>query len=197
MKTEVEATFIPADHIALRKKLGDIGAKLIRPERLIRRTIFDYEDLRLDAKAAWVRLRDEGDSITLTFKQRTNETINGMKEIEIVVDDYIRTKELLLAIGLIVKAEQETKRELWEIDGTQVMLDTWPWLEPIAEIEGESEETVKELSQRLGFDWTKAIFDSADELYRLVFDVTRTEISTCPLTFGPVPAWLEKRRRAH
>lgn len=195
MKTEIEATFIGVDHDALRKKMSDLGATLIRPERLNRRTIFDYEDLRLDKKAAWIRLRDEGDSITLTFKQRNNETIDGMKEIEIVVNDYDRTKELLLAAGLAVKAEQETKRELWEMKGTQVMLDTWPWLEPIAEVEGESEEVVKDLSLQLGFDWTTAIFDSIDGLYRLIFDVTRTEISTCPITFGPIPAWLEARRR--
>lgn len=194
MTTEIEATFVGVDHDALRKQLQELGATLVRPERLNRRTIFDYEDLRLDKKAAWIRLRDEGDSITLTYKQRQNETIDGMKEIEVVVGDYEKTKDMMLAAGLSVKAEQETRREIWELGGVQVMLDTWPWLEPILEVEGPSEDAVKELSEKLGFDWSKAIFDSADKLYQLVFDVTRTEISTCPIKFGPVPEWLEAKR---
>ncbi len=195
MKNEIEATFVNIDHEFMRQKLREFGAQLVRPERLNRRTIFDYEDLRLDKKAAWIRLRDEGDSVTLTFKQRNGETIDGMKEIEVVVSDYEKTKALLLATGLSVKAEQETKRELWEHEGVQIMLDTWPWLNPIIEIEGQSEEHVKAFSERLGFNWSEAVFDSADKLYQLVFDVSRTEISTCPILFGPVPVWLEKKRR--
>jgi adenylate cyclase class 2 len=195
MNTEIEATFIGTEHNILREKLEKLGAVITKKECLIKRTIFDYEDLRLDKMAAWVRLRDEGDGITLTFKQRKSETIDGMKEIEIVVSDFEQTKALLLAIGLVIKAEQETKREVWELNGTEVMLDTWPWLKPITEIEGESKEVVKELSDKLGFKWEEAVFDSTDGLYQLEFDVTRTEISTCPIKFGEVPLWLEERRR--
>lgn len=195
MNTEIEATFIGTEHNILREKLEKLGAVITKKECFIKRTIFDYEDLRLDKMAAWVRLRDEGDGITLTFKQRKSETIDGMKEIEIVVNDFEQTKALLLAIGLVIKAEQETKREIWELNGTEVMLDTWPWLKPITEIEGESKEVVKELSDKLGFKWEEAVFDSTDGLYQLEFDVTRTEISTCPIKFGEVPLWLEERRR--
>ncbi len=195
MNTEIEATFIGTEHNILREKLEKLGAVITKKECFIKRTIFDYEDLRLDKMAAWVRLRDEGDGITLTFKQRKSETIDGMKEIEIVVSDFEQTKALLLAIGLVIKAEQETKREVWELNGTEVMLDTWPWLKPITEIEGESKEVVKELSDKLGFKWEEAVFDSTDGLYQLEFDVTRTEISTCPIKFGEIPSWLEERRR--
>lgn len=195
MNTEIEATFIGTEHNILREKLEKLGAVITKKECFIKRTIFDYEDLRLDKMAAWVRLRDEGDGITLTFKQRKSETIDGMKEIEIVVSDFEQTKALLLAIGLVIKAEQETKREVWELNGTEVMLDTWPWLKPITEIEGESKEVVKELSDKLGFKWEEAVFDSTDGLYQLEFDVTRTEISTCQIKFGEIPSWLEERRR--
>lgn len=195
MDTEIEATFVGVEHDGLRRRLKDLGAELVRPERLTRRTIFDYEDLRLDAKAAWIRLRDEGDKITLTFKQRREESVDGMGEIEIVVDDYAKTKALLLAAELVVKAEQETRREIWKLDSVEIMLDIWPWLDPIAEIEGPSEVAVRTVTERLGLDWSRAIFDSIDGLYLRVFDVTRTEISSCPIRFGPVPEWLEKRRR--
>lgn len=195
MNTEIEATFVGVDHEALREKLKALGARLVRPERHIRRTTFDYDDLRLDKQAAWIRVRDEGEVITMTYKQRTGETVDGMKEIELVVDDYEKAKALLLAAGLSVKAEQETKRELWELDHVELMLDTWPWLDPILEVEGQSEAAVRAVAEKLALDWATALFDSADGLYQRVFDVTRTEISTCPITFGPVPAWLEAKRR--
>ena len=65
--------------------------------------MFDYPDWRLDKAASWLRLRDEGERITLSFKKRlgisthdgtTNDA--GMKEIEIEVSDFDKTAILLL-----------------------------------------------------------------------------------------------------
>lgn len=60
MNTEIEATFLDANHDALRQKLTALGAKLTQAETAMRRTIYDYPDLRLDKMAAWIRVRDEG-----------------------------------------------------------------------------------------------------------------------------------------
>ena len=60
MNTEIEATFLEVDHDKLRQKLGVMGAQLTQPETHMRRTIYDYPDLRLDKMAAWIRVRDEG-----------------------------------------------------------------------------------------------------------------------------------------
>jgi hypothetical protein len=75
------------------------------------------------------------------------------------------------------------------------MLDEWPWIPPYVEVEGPSETSVRAVSERLGFDYDTALFDSTDAIYQKYFDVTRTEISTVPLAFGPVPEWLEAKRR--
>ena len=41
IQPEIEATFINIDKDQLRAKLKELGAKLLQPETLMRRTIFD------------------------------------------------------------------------------------------------------------------------------------------------------------
>lgn len=196
MDTEIEAMFAGADFVKLRNKLADIGAKLVHAEYDSSRITFDYDDLRLDADASWIRLRHEaGGKVTLAYKKREAETIDGMKEVEVEVSDFNKTKEFMLSIGLAIKSEQQSRREIWKCNGVQIMLDTWPWIPPIVEIEGESEAAVRTVSDELRFDWSVAYFDSIDAVYMDHFDVTRTEICTIPLRFGPVPQSLESKRR--
>ena len=194
MQQEIEATFIDADHTALRSRLAELGGSRLQPEFLMRRSTYDYPDLRLDSQASWVRVRQEFDRITVGFKQRQSTTIDGMREVEFTAGDYDSACAFLCAIGLQKKAYQETKRELWRVGGCEVMLDTWPWIPPYVEIEGSSKEAVKALAEKLGFDWTTALFDSADAVYMQYYGVARTEICTVDLTFGPVPDWLEAKR---
>lgn len=195
MSIEIEATFLEVDHDALRQKLASLGAQLVSVERLMRRTMFDYPDLRLDNRAAWIRVRDEGDQVTISYKQRHAETVDGMQEIELQVQSYEAACDFFKAIDLSVKSIQETKREKWRYKKCDVTLDTWPHIPPYIEIEAESQNVVQSVSEELGFNWNEAIFDSADAVYQRYFDVTRTEISTIPLLFGEVPTVLENKRR--
>lgn len=194
MQKEIEATFENVDHEKLRRILIEQRAILKQPECMMRRTIFDYQDRRLDKQAAWIRVRQEATRNTMCYKQRQNETIQGMREIEFEISDYDSACDFLTAIGLITKAKQETKREIWELDDCEIMLDTWPWIPAFAEVEGVSEDAVKKVAAKLGFNWSAAIFDSSDAQYTKHFDVTRTEISSCSIDFGPIPDWLEQRR---
>ena len=101
---EIEVKFLNIDADLLEKKLKEIGAKKIF-EKLYRRKAFDYPDLRLDKAGAWVRLRDEGDKITLALKQRigmaaTPESNDeSMEETEVEVNDFEKTADILLKTG--------------------------------------------------------------------------------------------------
>ena len=61
---------------------------------------------------------------------------------------------------------QETKRETWKLGEAEVVIDEWPWLEPFIEIEGPSEESVRDAAAQLEFDWNTAVFGGATEAYR-------------------------------
>lgn len=83
----------------------------------------------------------------------------------IVVDDFKKAVELLSAIGCEEKCYQESRRELWTLDGVEITIDEWPFLEPYVEVEGKSEQDVKTVSEKIGFDYAKALFCSVDTLY--------------------------------
>jgi adenylate cyclase, class 2 len=196
MKPEIEATYLEQNHEKIRDMLKSKGATCLHEKYLMKRTIFDYPDLRLDNQAAWIRVRQEATKTTMGFKQRQDETIEGMREIEFTIDDYTKACDFLEAIGLAPKAVQESRREIWRLGDCEIMLDEWPWIPTYIEIEGPTKEAVQKVTSELGLDYNTAIFDSTDAIYQKYFDVSRTEISTVPIKFGPIPNWLEEKRKA-
>jgi len=158
METEIEAKFIDIDKEKLCQKLIEKGAILEHPEILMRRKVYDYPDKRLNKIGGWVRVRDEGDKITLTYKKTSERTLQGTKEISIIVNDFEKTCEFLEAIGMMEKSYQETKRERWKYKGVEITIDTWPWIPTFIELEGSNEEIVKEVARDLELDWEKAMY---------------------------------------
>jgi len=197
MQTEIEAKFLNVDFDAVRKHLTAAGAICDQPMRLMRRKTYDYPGNRLsDEYNGWVRVRDEGDKITLSYKQLNDRTLHGTKEITLTVDDFKAADSFLLAIGLEQKSYQETKRESWHLGDVQVELDEWPWIKPTVEIEGPSETAVREVAEKLGYNFKDALFGSVEVAYQAEYDVTEDEIDGWEVvTFTPVPEWLEPKRR--
>jgi adenylate cyclase, class 2 len=196
METEIEAKFLDVDPEKLRAKLALVGAELIHSERLMRRENFDYPDHRLDKVNGWVRLRDEGDQVTLSYKQLYDRTLHGMKEVSITVDDYKKSSKFITAIGLVVRSCQESKREEWRIGRTEITIDTWPWVPPFLEIEGRDEKSVRLVADQLGFNWDDAVHGSVEIVYQKHYDVTEQEVDDWKeIIFSPVPDWLEKKRK--
>jgi len=164
MKSEIEAKFLNINHDEIREKLAAAGAVCEKPMRLLRRVTIENADLI--AKNAFVRVRDEGDKVTMTYKQFDNSSVDGAKEIEIIVDDFEKAVALLGAAGLPSQSFQESKRETWKLDTTEIVLDEWPWLNPYIEIEGEGEASLRDVATKLGLDWDSAVFGDVMVAYR-------------------------------
>lgn len=196
MKTEIEGKWLNVDTDDFRKKLASVGANLINSERLMVREVFDFPDGRLDKINGWVRLRDEGDKITLCYKQLNDRSVNGTKEVNLVVDDYDETVSFLNSIGLESKSVQETKRESWRFGNVEIEIDTWPWIPSFVEIEAESEEDLKKTAELLGFDYSQVLHGSVETAYQAVYDVTEEEIDSWKeIRFIAVPDWLRSKTR--
>lgn len=190
INSEIEATFINIDKDNLRAKLKTAGAELIQPEILMRRTIFDVDE------HSFARVRDEGNKITMSYKHLDELSLSGMKEACVEVNDFQEAVNILQALGHKIKAEQEALREEWLLDGVKVDIDTWPWLPSYVEIEGSSEESVKNVATKLGFDMKDAYYGSVDRIYQVYYDVTDADINYCPeIKFTDIPDWLSAKRR--
>jgi adenylate cyclase class 2 len=167
MNTEIEAKFLNIDFSEMRIKLTELGATCEQPMRLMRRAII--ETTELEAKHSFVRVRDEGHKVTLTYKQVDENSLTGVKEVEVDVSNFEDTILLLEQAGLAHKSFQESRRETWRLDDVEVVLDEWPWLNPYIEIEGHDEQHVKDAASALGFDWNDAVFGRVTSAYQVQY----------------------------
>ena len=166
MKNEIEAQFLDIDKDVIRQKLEKLGAGLEKPETLMRRTVF------YTGKHSFARVRDEGDKIVMTYKNVSDDhSIMGTKELNIEVNDYGDAVSFLESCGVKIKSRQETKREVWRLDGVEICIDTWPWLPTFIEIEGKNEAEVWAAAEKLGFNKKQAKFGSVDTAYQHYYGV--------------------------
>jgi len=190
MKTETEVKFLNVDFDALRQKLEEKGAICEQPMRLMRRVVI--EPPMLAEKNAFVRVRDEGDKVTLTYKQfDDHDAFAGVQEHETTVGSFEAAVEILKLAGLEAKSYQESRRETWKLGDVEVVLDEWPWLSPYIEIEGEGEQDVRNAAAELGFEWESAVFGSVTAAYQVQYPEgdSRQLINTPHVSFDlPIPA---------
>lgn len=164
MNTEIEVKFLRVNHDDVRAKLREIGAVCESPMRLMRRVTFDNAAMK--AKNGWIRVRDEGDKVTMGYKQTDSLNIDGTKEIETTVGDFETAVAIFKQLELDGGSFQESKRESWRFGDTQIELDEWPWLEPFIEIEAPNEQLVRDMAAKLGFDMRQAVSGDVMAAYR-------------------------------
>lgn len=170
---ECEVKFLEIDPEIIQQKLQEIGA-VKEGEYFYRRRVFDYPDLRLDKKGAWLRLRDEGNRVTLTFKQRLgikshdgSQSDESMEEVEIEVSSFDKTAMLLEKLGFMEKFYQENRRIRWVKGDTEFDIDTWPQLESYLEIEAPTWAKVDQAIQELKLNPSDKKVFSTNQIYKL------------------------------
>lgn len=200
MQHEIELRFADIDIEAIRSALKNLSATCVEPMHKMRRAIIDYPDRRLqigqDGAWGFVRVRDDGKHVAVTYKHVTKSD-KETHEIEFDVSSFEKAIELFEAVGLKKHSEQHTRREMWKLDGCDVTIDEWPWIEPIVEIEGPTEAAVRTVATELGFDPTETVHGNAMDIYAMKYPGVgeHEAISEIPLlTFEEMPQWLKDRQ---
>jgi adenylate cyclase class 2 len=196
METEIEAKWLNIDIDAFRKLLERVGAELVQAERGMVRKVYDYPDKRLEKIGGWVRVRDEGDKVTMSYKQLNDRTLHGTKEVNVTVNDFDAACSFIESIGLEANSYQETKRESWRLGDTEIELDTWPWIPSFVEIEAKTEDALRETASKLGLDYAAALHGSVETAYQAVYDLSESEIDSWKeIRFSDVPDWLAAKAK--
>lgn len=146
-KTEYEARVLEINHDELVKKLESLGA-VLQFDSLQERMVYD---LKPKQENKWIRLRTNGEITTLTIKDLEAKTIDGTKELEIEVNDFNTTNEILETLGFKNRGFQQNKRTQYILDGVEVDLDKWPMIPEYMEVEGKSEKEVYDCLKKLGY----------------------------------------------
>ena len=172
MNIEYEVRVLEIDKDKLIKKLNEIGAKF-NGEYNQKRYVYNTVP-KCDGK--WLRLRTNGKETTLTYKSVEKDTIDGTKELEIKVDDFNKTNELLEIAGIKAKGYQENNRVQYVLDDVEIDIDTWPMIPTYVEIEGKSEESVLNIIKKLGINDKKITTLDVQSLYKEIYNIDITKI---------------------
>lgn len=189
MNIEFEAKFyINPD--SFKQLVKEQGGKLIQPLSLMKRWIF----VDKSQTNSWVRVRDEGDKITLSYKSfDDSKRIDSLKELELEINDFDKGCQMLKLLGLTQTRYVENMREVWNLSDCLLMIDQWPALEPFVEIEGPSEHEVERVTNQLGLDMSQACYGPTARLYEQTYGIFRSDFEQIhTLTFDDIPQILTK-----
>lgn len=172
-----------------RRRLEHVGARCVQPERLFRRAVYDFPDGLLDRRGAWVRVRDEGDRITMSYKQAPpGAKIADCFETELMIDSYDNGVTFCEDLGMVRKSYQETKRESWKVSDAKFDIDTWPGIPTFIEVEAATEDTVRRYVEELGFAWSDALFGGVSVIYYRFLGLPEQEVNQISeITFANPP----------
>lgn len=180
---EIELKFLEVDVENLITKLDKLEARKVG-EYFYKRIIWDFPDHRLQKSGGFLRLRDEGENVTMTFKSQkdfvsyeatTKDVV--MIEDEVIVSNFENTRTILRNLGMIELRYQENKRIRYTLGNVEIDIDFWPRIPPYVEIEGPSIEEVLNVVEVLGFNKDDAVRYSAGTIYDRHYGIKMHEYS--------------------
>ncbi len=89
-------------------------------------------------------------------------TATGTVEIEFGITEPEKVRAFLEAMDLELVHESEKKRHKFKLNDVVIDIDNWPKIPTYVEFEGATEEAIRSLSSKLGFDWSKGKFGTYD-----------------------------------
>ena len=161
MNTEIEVRILNIDKENLISKLEKNNAEFIGDWHQVR-YVYDFNPVD---PHKWIRLRTNGVDTTLTIKEVQDKSVEGTKELEIIVSSLETTHQILEKLGYKRRSIQENKRIRYILNGVEIDIDTWPGLNTYVEFEAGSEEQIKEVFKILNLDYKDAITDNAQDIY--------------------------------
>lgn len=157
---EIEVRFLNINPQSIIKKLQKLNAKDEGEYKILETIFYDKQKTWLE-KGKFVRIRKAKNKIFISYKHHQKHTATGTYEIEFEVNDFNKAKKFIESLGLIAFRIQEKKRHTFKLQNVILDIDTWPTIPTYLEIEGESEEDLKDIAQKLDLDWKKAVFENA------------------------------------
>jgi len=177
MQVEYEARFLDINPDELIKKIKEVGGVLKSPLTIYRRSVFSLCDI----KKGFVRVRDEGDKVTMTSKIYKNPKFPQEYELELK-DSFEHGQAFLRSLNLDEKAYQETMREKWSIirnkkELCEIAIDRIPALPIYAEVECKTKKDLDRCIKLLDLKKHKINFGGFGKVYVEYYGMSENEIN--------------------
>ena len=162
---EIEAKVLEVEPEELRKNLDDIGANKLFEEK-VSSEFYDFEDGRIEKKGQ-IRLRIIGDNSFITRKIDVDDDRAKVKEeIEFEVRNPDQVRKFLKSIGLEKIKSGEKKRAKWKKDSIEYVIDWYPEIPPLLEIEAPKHEKLEDAFDELGYSMDETVNWGGSKVYR-------------------------------
>jgi len=162
--TEVEIKFRLGDLPVVRRKLRALGFRCQTPRAFESNTLFDFPGGLLRRRGQLLRLRQYGDSWSLTYKGKGHSARHKSRpETETRIADGEKLARILEALGLAPSFRYEKFRSEWSDGSGLVVLDQTP-IGNFGEIEG-SPRWIDRTARALGLAPSDYITDSYAQIF--------------------------------
>ncbi len=168
--TEVEVRFLEIDVDQLKRRLNELGAD-DKGEELLKETIYSDEAGEWPAKQTRIRIRTSSQGVKLAYKEHHADSATGTTEIEFEIGDAEKCAAFLEKMHVILWRTQEKKRHTFQLRGVTIDIDTWPRVPTYVELEGSSEEDLRDVAKKLGLDWEKVIMENAQRVIEKYYHI--------------------------
>jgi len=160
---EIEVKFLEVDKPQLIKQLLDLGA-VDKGEEKITEQIYKDKEGKWTDQEKFARFRQTKGKTVFTYKHVLERTATGTVEIEFNIDQPEKLKAFLEELDLALARENEKIRHKFMLGDVTIDIDTWPKVPTYVEIEGPSEQSIMDAAAKLGFDYAKAEFGTAQQV---------------------------------
>ena len=173
MSHEIETKVLDIDAEAVMRQLAELGAKKVLDTRLFV-TWYHFKGVKKGKDPWFLRIRSDSAGVhEVTWKAKSDilGTARKHKEINFKIGEPEKLGDLFSELGLEAYAHQEKDRTSFVYKEWRFDLDQYPGMPPFLEIEGTSEEHVKEAMNLLGIGknktWAKGERLLIQEVYGL------------------------------
>ncbi len=97
--------------------------------------------------------------------------LDGTLELEFVVSDPKQAEILLEKLGYTIYRHQQKRRHTFLFDGVTIDIDTWPHIPTYVELEGENEQVLRKVAEKLGFDWNDVVTDNPRKVIECKYNI--------------------------
>ena len=158
---EYEIRILNINESKLKKTILENKGKLSNKKRIMK--IISYHH-PYSKKDSYIRIRDEGDKITMTIKTKFKSKFPI--EREVIINDIEEGDAILKFLGCKKKYIVEKIRETYKINGCkELVFDSYPGLPTYFEIDCDNENNLKKVSKLLGYNLDDHDNTSTNDLY--------------------------------
>ncbi len=164
MVEEIEAKVLEVEPEKVYDRLREIGAEKVFDSE-IESEFYDFPDDRIEQQGT-LRLRREGDRVYITGKKDlSRDGAKRMEEYEFFIDGMDDARSVLTEIIGLEKVHESSKhRTKWEKGNVEYVVDEYPGIPPLLEVEAPGEEELRSALEELGYTMEETVSWDAREL---------------------------------